>query len=166
MAVQTGRTVGKHIRVIIDDSGGVVRDIPVSNIGDVGLTAATMNLTALQDAVQGFLTDQESFEITMTGPFDTAAAQSTAASGAAAALSGSHTILSPIANLSTPLTWGIYVGMRHNWESGEPTFGLTSSATSGFLVRDYIVKSDGTYSIVVYLYPGSSKPAWGTAVFT
>ena len=155
MAVQVGRTQGKWIKVQIDDSGGVVRDIPVTTINGVGITAPYVDLTALQDAIQGGFVGQGQMEITIEGPFDTTAA-----------VTASVTALSGINNGVTPLTFGVYYGMRQVWIAGEPSFGLTSSATVGMLCRDYTVNSNGTYSAIIYMFPGSTTPAWGTAAFT
>lgn len=52
-------------------------------------------------------------------------------------------------------------------ESGEPVFGITSSATSGFLCFDYQVDVNaGKYTAKFRMFPGSSAPAWGTAAHT
>lgn len=166
MTANTGRTSGKWIKVQIDDSNGTVRDIPVSSIGSVGLVYDEVDLTALQDTVKGFLTGQPDVSITLTGPFDTTAAQSASGSGAAAALSGSHTVLNGVNGGNTPLTFGIYVGIRHAWETGEPCFGITSTAANGFLVTSYTVSDDGMYSATLKMAAGSAAPAWGTAAFT
>lgn len=166
MAAQTGRTVGKYIKVQIDDSAGTVRDIPVSTIGGVGLDYDEVDLTALQDAVKGVLMGHGNVGITITGPFDTTAAQAASGSGAAAALSGSHTVLNGVNGGQTPLTFGVYYGIRHVWETGEPCFGITSSSVNGFLVSGYKVNDDGTYSATIKLAAGSAAPAWGTAAFT
>ena len=166
MAVQVGRTQGKWIKVQIDDSGGVVRDIPVTTINGVGITAPYVDLTALQDTIQGGFVGQGQMEITIEGPFDTTAAVTASVTAEAAAISGSHIVLSGINNGVTPLTFGVYYGMRQVWIAGEPSFGLTSSATVGMLCRDYTVNSNGTYSAIIYMFPGSTTPAWGTAAFT
>ena len=167
MAAQTGRTVAKWFKFQIDDSGGTVRDIPVNTINGVGLTYDEVDLTAFQDAVKGFLSGQPDFTLTIGGPVDSTAVQAASGSGAVAALSGSHTVLSAINGLQVPLTFGCYFGMRHYWETGEPAFGITSSSTSGALVFDYTVDpSNMTYSAKLRMFPGSSAPAWGTAAYT
>jgi len=166
MTANTGRTPGKYIKVQIDDSAGTVRDIPVSSINGVGLTAEMVDLSALQDAIKGGLPGQPAMEIQISGPFDTTAAQAASGSGAAAALSGSHTVLEPVNNGTTPLTFGVYYGVKHVWETGEPAFGITSSATNGVLVRDYTVNSDGTYTATIYPAAGSATMDWGTAAYT
>ena len=172
MASQTGRTVAKWFKFQIDDSAGTLRDIPVNSINGVGLTFDEVDLTAFQDAVKGALAGQPDFTLTVGGPFDNTAAQAASASGAAAALSGSHTVLSALsaaqaAGTAVPLSFGCYFGIRHYWETGEPVFGLTSSATNGCLLFEYTVDpGNATYSAKFRMSPGSAVPAWGTAAIT
>ena len=167
MAAQTGRTVGRWFKFQVDDSAGTVRDIPVSTISGVGLSFEEKDLTALQDAVKGALPGQPDMVITITGPWDTTAAVAASGSAATPTLSGSHTVLNGINGLSTPLTFGAYQGVRHNWETGEPTFGITSSATTGALCFEYTIDpAAGTYSAKFRMFPGSPAPAWGTAAYT
>ena len=161
MSAQTGRTVSRWTDFIVDDSAGTLRSIPVDSINGVGLTYSEKDLTAFQDAIRGALPETPDCVITITGPFDTTAAQT------AGTLSGSHTILSAIVGGVTPLTLDIQVGIRHAWESGEPQFGVTSGATSGFLCRSYDVDiTNASYTATFGMFPGSSAPAWGTAAET
>ena len=158
MAVQTGRTVARWTYFIIDDSTGTIRSIPIDSINGVGLTYDEVDLTAFQDAVKGALPETPDCVITITGPFDTTAAE------AVGTLSGSHTILSAIVGGVTPLTIDFQVGIRHAWEAGEPQFGITSSATVGFLCRSYDPDiNTGKYSASFGMFPASSAPAWGIA---
>lgn len=166
MVANTGRTVGKWIKFQIDDSGGVVRDIPVSSIGGVGIGHDEVDLTALQDALKGMLPGHGAVAVDITGPFDNSAVATASVSTEAPALSGSHTVLEPVNGLAVPLTLGIYYGIRHYWETGEPAFGVTSTATSGILVFDYKVNDDGTYSAAIRPYPGTTGLDWGTAAYT
>lgn len=171
MAALTGRTPSKYVRFIIKDSGGTLREIPVNKIGNVGLTSPEVELTAIQDAIQGFLLGIPGFKLDFGGPFDTTAAAAVAASAAAPVLSGSHTILNPINGLQTPLSWAIYIGVRAYWETGAPVFGISSSATNGVLVSKYEIVPGGPQDGVMYeaaicMAAGSTAPAWGTAVVT
>ena len=159
MTAQTGRTVTKWTDFQIDDSGGTLRSIPVDSINGVGLVYDEVELTAFQDAIKGALPGHPDSVITITGPFDNSVV------AAAGTLSGSHTVLSAIDGAATPLTLNIEVGMRHAWEAGEPTFGITSSATSGYLCFDYQQQGE-KYSAKFRMFPGSSAPAWGTAAET
>lgn len=164
MAAQTGRTVSRFIKVQVGDSGNTLRDIPVDSIGDVGLTYEPVDLTAYQDAVKGYLSNTPGAAISITGPFDTSAAQSASGTGATPALSGSHTVLSAIAGDNLPHTVAIYFGVRHNWETGEPVFGLARSGTAaGYTLVEYTVTGDAKYKATFQPIPGSTIPGWGTA---
>jgi len=139
----TGRTVSKFTRFVVNDSGSTLREIPVSTINGVGLT----------------------FDI--SGPFDNSASVDVAASGLAPALSGSHTVLKDINGVMTPLSLGIYFGIRGYWATGDPTFGLTASSTSGFICTSYVVDpASATYTAKFRCFPGSSAPEWGTSAVT
>ena len=157
MAVQTGRTTFKWTDFIVDDSGGTLRSIPVNSINGIGLTYDEMDVTAFQDAIKNALPGHANCAISISGPFDTTAA------AAAGTLSGSHTILSNLPGGVTPLSLDVQVGIRHAWEAGEPQFGITATATSGFLCGSYVPNiDDGTYTATFYMI-GGTAPAWGTA---
>lgn len=167
MAVQTGRTVKRWVRFVLSDSGDTMREIPVNSINGVGLTYPEADVTAFQDALKGVLPDTPECEISISGPFDTTAAAAVAASAAAPVLSGSHTILYNLAGVQTPLSLGIYIGIRHYWETGEPVFGITGTAANGFWLREYTINMENAeYSATFVMYPGSAAPAWGTAAVT
>src|SRR3990170_674627 len=161
MAAQTGRTVSKWTSFVIDDSGGTLRTIPVNTINGVSLTYSELDLTAWMDALHGALPEQPDCVVSIGGPFDTTAV------AAAGTLSGSHTVLSAIVGLNTPLTMDVQVGIRHAWEYGEPQFGITSTAANGFLCRSYDVDlSSMQYTATFGMFPGSAAPAWGTTAET
>lgn len=158
MAVQTGRTVNKFLQFILGDSGnGALRSIPISGLSAVGVTYDETDLTAFQDAVKGMLPNMPDAPIDIHGPWDSTAAQTVGT------LSGSHTILKDLLGGLTPLTLDIRIGVRHAWETGEPNFGITASATSGYLLTKYVVNDDMTYDASFRLFPGSSLPAFGTS---
>lgn len=155
MAANTGRTTQKWVAFLVDDSAGTLRNIAVDSINGVGLTYDEVDLTAFTDAIKGVLPAHPDVTISITGPFDTTAS------------TGSHTVLSAIVGGVTPLSLDVQVGIRHAWEAGEPQFGITSSATSGFLCTEYIPNvNEGKYSAKFRMYPGSTAPAWGTAAET
>lgn len=164
MAVQTGRTVSKFTNFIIEDSGGAMREIPINTLSIVGVVYEEQDLTAFQDAVKGALPNMPDCPIEISGPFDTTAAQTASASGVVPALSGSHTVLSGINGLYSPLALDVQIGIRQTWLTGEPQFGITATATAGYLCVKYTVDlSNMTYSARFVLFPGSTLPAWGTA---
>lgn len=163
----TGRTVDRWTRVLVDDSGGTPREIPVNTISPVGFVYDESDLTAFQDAVKGYLAAHPDAPIDISGPFSNLAAAAAAASGAAPTLSGSHTVLAPISavTFTTPLGLAIMFGIQGYWTTGDPVFGVVSpSATSGYVCTKYQV--EGTqYSARFVPYPGTT-PAWGTAILT
>lgn len=163
----TGRTATRWIRFLVDDSGGTLREIPISKISVVGFTYEEQDITAYQDAIKGALPGWPDAPIEISGPFDVSAVQAAAGSATAPALSGSHTVLDPICGRMTPLTLDVRFGMRQYWTAGEPVFGITSSSTAGYLCLSYIVDTDSmTYTAKFVLYPGTTAPEWGTAAHT
>jgi hypothetical protein len=163
MAVQTGRTVSKWVSFNLGDAGnGALRTIPVDSISALGITYDETDLTAWMDAVKGSLPNMPDAPIDITGPFDTTAATTVGS------LSGSHAVLAAIlaaqVTTITPLTVDVRIGIRHTWETGEPNFGLTATATSGYYLSKYDVDlGAGKYSASFRLVAGSSLPAFGTS---
>ena len=165
MTAQTGRTKVRWIRFCLDDSTGTPREIPINSLSAVGFVYEENDVTAWQDAVKGYLAGHPDAPIEISGPFDNSAAVALAASAAAPALSGSHTVLYNLAGAGTPLGLCVCFGIRHNWETGEPVFGVVApSATSGYLCTSYTVEGE-TYSARFVPYPGTT-PAWGTAILS
>jgi hypothetical protein len=163
----TGRSVGRFVKFQIHDSGGTLRDIAVSNIGGVGVSYDQVDLTALNDALKGFMSGHGDVTLAISGPFSNTAAAAASGSGAAASYSGSHTVLAPLNGGRTPLTFAVLIGIQSLWSTGDPVFGITSSATSGATLFDYIVDPSGvTYSATLKMSPGSLLPAFGTAAHT
>lgn len=162
MTANTGRTVFKYVTMNVDDSGSTLRTIPISGLSVVGLVYDEVaDVIAWQDAVKSALPGQPDAPIEVSGPWDTTAAQS------AGTLSGSHTILSGLPGLMTPLTVDIKFGVRHTWEADEPQFGITATAANGYICTSYTVDPGTmTYSARFVLYPGSAAPAWGVAAET
>lgn len=155
MAVQTGRTVSKYVNVYLDDSGGNLRLLTgVTTINGVGLTYDEMDVTALLDAIKNVLPNHPDLTITLGGKFDTTAN------------TGFHTVLSGVNGVATPLSFDVQIGMRHAWESGEPQFGITSTATSGMICTSYVVDPNGVDATATLKVMGGTAPAWGTAAET
>lgn len=161
MTAKTGRTSTKWCRFNVDDSAGTLRTIPVDSINGIGLDYDTLESTSFMDTIKTSLPTIANCTITISGPFDTTAAQT------AGTMSGSHTVLYNLPGGATPLSLNIEFGMRQTFESGEPTFGLTSTAANGFLCRSYKVDpSTGKYTAEFYVATGSAIPAWGTTPLT
>lgn len=158
MTANVGRTTSKWLNFIVGDSADTLRNIPVNNVSIVGVTYEEHDMTAFQDAVKGALPGMPDAPIEVTGPLDTAAA------AASPTLSGSHTVLAGIIGNPTPRTIDVQFGMRHAWETGEPQFGVSKSATSGYILMAYTVDPNAmTYTATFRLLNGSALPAFGTA---
>lgn len=150
MTANTGRTVSRWVAFLFSD-GSQMRELPVDTINGVGLTYDEVELTAFMDAIKGALPNTPDCQIDISGPFDTTA-------------NSAHAVLSADVGGVTPRSLDVQVGIRHDWESGEPQFGITASATSGFICTSYIADvNTGKYTAKFRLFPGSSAPAWGTA---
>ena len=152
MTANTGRTNAKYIQVYLDNSGGSLTEITAycNTVGTIGLVSATTDTTAFSDGVRNITVGQPEAPLTIGGPFDTVG----------------HAHFIAINGLNTPLSLDIRVGIRHAWESGEPQFGITSSATSGYLCTGYSVDlAAQTWTAQLNVY-GTTGPGWGTSAET
>ncbi len=164
MTALTGRTASRWVNFSVEDATAM-RDIPFNSLSVCGITYEEQDLTAFQDAVKGALPGMPDAPIEISGPWDTTAVVTAAATAEAPALSGSHTVLSVINGGSDPKALDIKFGIRTHWESGAPQFGITPTAASGYLCVSYVVDvSTMTYSAKFVLFPGSAIPAWGTEI--
>ena len=156
----TGRTLNKYVKVQIEDSGGVMRDIPVSSIAGIGIVYDKVDVTALQDAIKKVFSGQGVVSIPISGPFDNTAATAASGTGARPALSGSHTVLSAINGLNTARTFAVYIGIQADWSTGDPVFG----AVDGFIVTDYSSPDGQTYTASIEVAGNAvNVPAWVTS---
>lgn len=162
----TGRTSPRFAKFQIEDSGGTMRDVPVSSFGDVGLTYDEMDVSAFQETVKSFISGMANFSLSMTGPFDNTAATAASGSGQDAGdyLSGTHTIIEPLNGALTARSFGVYFGVQADWSTGDPVFGGIDSV----IVTDYRVNIDaGTCSWKIVKAPtAANDPDWGTAAIT
>jgi hypothetical protein len=158
MAVQTGRTDNHFCQFIMGDaSNGALRSVPISGFSALGATYEVVDMTAFQDAVKGALLGMPDAPFSIHCPWDTTAAQTVGT------LSGSHTILSAVVGLMVPLTIDFRFGIRHAWETGEPNWGETATATSGYIVSKYVLNDDFSCDADFVAFPGSSLVAFGTS---
>jgi len=111
------------------------------------LDKETVDVTAFSDQIHNFLNGLPTAPITVTGPNDTVLI----------------THLSALGD-QTPLSLGIYYGVRAAWESGAPTFGISSSATSGYIFGGFTV-SGGVITAKFNVF-GPTAPAWSTSAVT
>lgn len=148
----TGRTHAKHIKFLLDDSGGTLTDLTayVNNVGSIGLTYETQDVTAFSDGAKNIVIGQPSAPLTIGGPFDTTI----------------HTHMTGINGVGTPLSLDIRIGIQSAWDSGEPQFGITSSATVGYVCHSYMVDpQSNTWTAQLDVF-GATAPAWGTSAET
>ena len=155
------KTHFKYTDFIIHDSGGTLRSIPINSINGLSLEEDALELTAWQDAIKNSVLGHPQNEIEVSGRWDTDAA------AAVGTLSGSHTILSALQGGVTPLSLDVQVGMGAAWQAGDPQFGLTATATAGYLLQTYDVDlSTMAYTAKFIITGGALAPAWGTAAET
>ena len=163
-----GRTVSKWFNFVVDDSAGVIRDIPVYTVSLVGVQYEEQDLTALADQVTGAMANMPDCPIEITGPMSTKAAQAASGTGVAAAYSGSHTVLEPISRTVIALTLDCQFGIQALWATTMPQFGISMVAgVTGYVCTSYVVDpATMTYTCKFALWAGSALPAWGTAAET
>jgi len=151
MAANTGRTHSKYVKVLVDNSAGALTDLSAycNTVGSVGLTYDTQDVTAFSDAVKNVVVGQPAGTITLGGPIDTVII----------------THMQAIVGLNVPLSLDIRLGIRQAWDT-EPQFGLTMSATSGYLCNSFTVDPvANTWSAGFDVF-GPTAPAWGNAAET
>lgn len=149
MAAQTGRTHPKYIGFFLDNSAGTLTDLSahLDTVGTFGLTFEEQDVTGVSNAIQNVVVGRPSAPLTIAFKFDTVV----------------FTHLDALSN-TTPLSLDIRVGIRHTWESGEPTFGITSSATSGYLLKDFT--TDGSTITATFNVFGPTAPDFATTAHT
>src|SRR3990172_3397498 len=140
-----GRTHSKFITVKVDNSGGTLTDISgyVNNIGTVGATYETQDVTAFSDGSKNVVLGQPSLPLTLSGPFDTVI----------------HAHMIAIVGVATPLSLDIQIGILSAWDAGEPQFGITSSSTSGYLCTSYNVDMNANTWTATFDVFGATAPA-------
>ena len=159
-----GRTVSRFINFVISDDSNALRDVPINDISVCGVVYEEQDMTAFQDAVKGALPNMPDAPIDISGPLDTTASSGASGTGTVPSLTGSHVVLMNLNGGMTPRSVDVQFGIQRTWTTDDPQFGITASATSGYLVTGYTINgSDMTYSASLRLYPGSAIPAWGTA---
>jgi hypothetical protein len=161
----TGRTTSRNIKIQIEDAGGVLRDVPVSSLGSIGLVYEEVDVSAIQEIVKSFLNAQAGFSVSISGPFDNKAAVVASASGedASAHLSGSLTVLDPLNGKNTPRAFALYVGILAAWSTGDPVFGADNCVVVSEFTHDPV---SGSYSCKLVAAGGGTPPAWGTTAIT
>lgn len=155
MAAQTGRTTFKYVLFYIDDSpdgaGTLTQLADLMGLSVVGLAFDEVDVTAWADAIKNALPGQPDAPIVARFQFSTDA----------------FTLLSAIVGGETPLALDIRFGIRHAWENGEPTFGLTGTSDNGYLCTSVLLNPDDMTMEARFVLAGSSgAPAFATAAHT
>jgi hypothetical protein len=151
MTANVGRTVQHYTELWLDNSSGTLTQVKINQIGDIGLDYPEVESYAFVDAVKGVLLDTPSFSVEVSGPLDTAV----------------HTHLTGVNGVNAPLAFDFRFGIRHAWEAGEPTFGVTGTTSNGGILSNYKVTNNGTaWSARLSMYAGSAAPEWATAAHT
>lgn len=151
MTANTGRSNVIYSQFWLDNSAGTLTNLTAytKTIGDFGLTYETTDVSALSDAVKNFTKGRPEAGLDITFNLDTVV------SAHLAALSK-----------TTPLTLDIRVGINHAWEAGEPVFGITSSATSGYVLTSQNVNVDAQEIKCHFDVFGPTAPDFATAAHT
>lgn len=149
MTAQTGRTHSKHLTVKLDNSGGTLTDISAycNSVGTLGLTFDTQDVTAYSDGVKNVVVGQPAGPITLGGPIDTVII----------------THMAAICGTGVPLSMDIQLGIRHAWEATEPQWGISMSATSGYLCTSFTVDPNANTWSAAFDVFGPTSPLWGTS---
>lgn len=149
MTANTGRTHSKWMTVKVDNSGGTLTDISAhtNSISAFGLTYDTQDVTAFSDLVKNVVIGHPVAQFTLGGPIDTVIIAHFAA----------------INGTGQPLSVDLQMGIRHAWEADEPQFGISMSASSGYLCNAFTVDPvANTWSASFDVF-GPTAPAFGTA---
>jgi hypothetical protein len=151
MTANTGVTHLKYLQVHMDDSAGTLTNLSayVNAPGTFGLKYEEVSVVALSDAIKGIVKGWPESPISLQFiPHTTA-----------------FSFLTGIITANTPLAFDFRIGVLHAWESGEPTYGLTGTATNGILCTGFTF--DGSMITATFnMSPGSAAPAWSTSAHT
>jgi hypothetical protein len=125
-------------------------------VGTLGLTYDTSDVTAYSDFVKNFTVGQPGAPIQISGPFDT----TLYAMMIAYSTTGRTTIS------GWGLSFDVRIGIQHAWTTGEPVFGITGSANSGYQITSFQVDTSAmTWSATLEVV-GPTAPQWLTISHT
>jgi hypothetical protein len=151
----------RFVKFQIEDANGIMRDVPVSNFGDVGLSYDELETSTIGYKLKKYLRGKGNFNLSFSGVWDNSLVQSASGSGQRPALSGSHTVLEPLVGDKQPRAFGIYIGDKADWQTGETMFGADNS----IIVSDYKVDMlTNVYSARIVYAVGGGQPDWSASV--
>ena len=149
MAANTGRTNAKYIGFFLDNAAGTLTDLTAytKSVGTFGLTFEEQDVTAYSDGVKNVTIGRADAPLTIVFQND----------------------IVPFGHLGslsrvTPLSLDIRIGIRHAWEAGEPCFGITASASSGYLLKD--VTMTDTEITATFAVFGPTAPDFAVSAHT
>ena len=146
MAAQTGRTNSRFTEFWLDNSSGTLTDLSLyaKSVGTVGLTHEEQDVTAYKDGIKNFTIGRPDAPIQVVFQNDTVVF--------AHLLALDHV---------TPLSLDVRFGIRQSPQvTGEPCFGISSSATSGYLFKDWtMTDTEITATFSVF---GTTSPSFAT----
>lgn len=149
MTPLTGRTHAKHLTIKLGNNANSLTDITayVNKVNTVGLQYDSPDTTAYGDAIKNVVIGQPEAPLSIGGPWDTTL----------------HAMMILLNGNPVPRSLDIQVGIRAAWEAGAPQFGISQSATSGYVVTDYKPDLDSmTWTATLAVF-GATAPAWGVA---
>jgi len=119
----TGRTNAKYVSVLIDNTGGTLTDLTayLKSVNGYGLKFTEQDVTGVSDAIANITIGRPAAPLSLTWQIDTTVC--------------AH--LTSLVNRNTPLSLDIRMGILHSWVTGEPTFGISSDATHGYVLTGY-----------------------------
>ena len=162
MANFTGRTIPHFAYISIEDMGGVMRNILLKSIPELGLDFDKVDVSAVEDAIKRQFPSQAAFDITLVCPFSNAAAVTAAVSGAAPTDSGAFTVLQPLAGSMVARSFGAYFGVQQVWTAGDPVFGGIDTINCGA----FKVSGDTCSLNIFYAGNAVNALAWGSSLIT
>lgn len=150
MTANTGRTNLKYLQILIDNSGGTLTDLSayLDAPGTFGLKFDEQDVTGFANAIKNMTRGRPEAPLSIVWKMDTAIM--------------AH--LTALVNFATPLALDFRIGIGHTWEAGEPTFGITGTATSGYQMT--AMTSDGEKINTSWNVIGSTAPTFDTAAHT
>lgn len=148
----TGRTNEKWTSVLLDDTGGTLTDRStyLKSVNGYGLKFNEQDVTGIGEAIKNITIGRPESPITLVWQFDTVI----------------YAHLISLVNRMTPLSLDIRTGIGHAWVTGEPTFGITSSATSGYVLTSLMIGNNSSDITSVFNVVGGTAPDFATTAHT
>jgi hypothetical protein len=156
MTLNTGRTNERWTEIWVDNAAGTLTDLSsyLKSVGTVGHDGTVTDVTALKDAVKNMTRGIPGAPLSIQYVFDTALM----------AIITAYT--NGMQTAGAPLALCIKYGINHAWYTGEPTFGITGTATAGYIQKDMKVDAANQTVTVTYEVFGPTLPDFATTAYT